>query len=377
MTVVLDVIGGTPGYTFGKIASVAIGGSMIGGRITTFTEIASISIKKDLIGGAGTQDGCLFIAGNVGMLTIGGDVIGGDANQSGSITLSGKATSIKIAGNLKGGAGSETGALLLGSLSSNILTLSIGGSIVGGAGHSSGGIKDGNIATLTVGGNIIGGNAINADDLTNSGYVTVQRVTTMTVGGSVIAGIDNTTGTYYNNGVIRAANDIGSLTIKGSVVGNATNLAVISARGQATPVGNSDVALGKLTVVGRVEFGLILGGTDAFGNARNADAQIGSINVLGDWIASSAAAGTSPAFLGFYGNPDDVKMSGANVKDLVNAFSKIGSVTMARPWAASAWRSGASSRRTSARSRSAARACRSWRGMGMMISSWELLATSR
>ena len=119
------------------------------------------------------------------------------------------------------------------------------------------------------------------------------------------------------------------MLIKGSLIGNDTNAAIISARGQKTPVGTVDKAIGTLTVNGKAEFAQILAGYDRTGAAKNADAQIGTITIMGDWIASSIAAGTSPGAGGFYGDAaTDAKMSGGSVKDDVNVFSSIGSITI-------------------------------------------------
>ena len=114
------------------------------------------------------------------------------------------------------------------------------------------------------------------------------------------------------------------MTIKGSIVGNSTNAALIAAVGQAAPPAGSDVAIGTIRVMGRVEYGLIDAGT--FGEHTNADAQIGTVTVGGDWIASSLVAGTNAGVDGLYGTADDVKSAGG--KDLVNVLSSIGSITI-------------------------------------------------
>jgi len=77
---------------------------------------------------------------------------------------------------------------------------------------------------------------------------------------------------------------IGSLTV-GSLVGNATNPAVISAVGPANLAANAttDVAIGSVTVKGNATYGDILAGyntntdngTMPLGTGVNANAQIG------------------------------------------------------------------------------------------------------
>src|SRR5205823_11370511 len=115
----------------------------------------------------------------------------------------------------------------------------------------------------------------------------------------------------------RAGNDIGSLTVGGSLIGNAgdgtpANLSpvIISARGQVLQRFGTDVAMGKITIGGNVEFGQILAGYDIGLIPKNADAQIGAVIVGGDWIASSLAAGVVDGGNGF-GNSKNAKISGA------------------------------------------------------------------
>ena len=102
-------------------------------------------------------------------------------------------------------------------------------------------------------------------------------------------------------------------------------------RGQATPTPGSDVAIGRLTVGGRVELALILAGYDAstsdpLGRGVNADAQIETIQVGGDWIASSVAAGAAPGVHGF--GSGDTKLSGVGVTDAPGTISKIGRIVI-------------------------------------------------
>jgi len=120
----------------------------------------------------------------------------------------------------------------------------------------------------------------------------------------------------------------GSVLVKGSLIGNATNPAIISARGQAVPTPTADVAIGRLEVRGRAEFAQVLAGYDGSGNSVNADAQVGAVTVGGDWVASSLAAGATPGPNGFFGDGDDAKIAGAGVKDDPGLFSRIASVTI-------------------------------------------------
>src|SRR5262249_7104807 len=107
---------------------------------------------------------------------------------------------------------------------------------------------------------------------------------------------------------------LGPVLIKGSLLGNSTQPALITGLGQAHPGNGIDLAITSITVGGRVERALILAGYSArdqlSGNVvpLDADAQIGSIPVGGDWIASSVAAGVVDGGNGF-GNSGDAKFS--------------------------------------------------------------------
>src|SRR5262249_20112187 len=61
------------------------------------------------------------------------------------------------------------------------------------------------------------------------------------------------------------------------------------------------------------------------GTPLDADAQIGSVTVGGDWIASSIAAGVQPGPSGF-GSDTDVAITGSGTTDRAGIVSKIGSV---------------------------------------------------
>src|SRR5262249_9736483 len=115
--------------------------------------------------------------------------------------------------------------------------------------------------------------------------------------------------------------------IKGDIAGNASNPAQITAWGQKTASGATDVAIGSLRVLGNVQFALIRAGDTEFG--KNADAQIGSVFVGGNWTASSIAAGVDPTN-GSFGDADDAKLSGDPVmsRDRAGVSSRIGSVTI-------------------------------------------------
>lgn len=334
----------------GAIGAVKITGNLIGGggqdsgQVSPSSTLASVTIGGDLIGGAGSQSGRIFSNG-MGTVKITGDVIGGSGNSSGAIINSSSTlASVTIGGDLQGGIGGNSGRIssdgamgtvkitgnVIGggansgqvSTNSTLASVTIGGDLIGGAGSQSGRI----FSQLAMGaakitGNVIGGGAA-AGDLQRSGSIQAKRLSTLTIGGSLIAGFDNTAGSFVDNGAIRVADDIGSMTI-GNIIGNATNPAIISARGKAVQT-TTDLAIGSLTVLGRVEFAQILAGFDLVGVGVNADAQIGNVFVGGDWIASNLVAGAI-ATNGKFGDADDAKIAGGNAA----IASRITSLTIA------------------------------------------------
>jgi hypothetical protein len=232
---------------------------------------------------------------------------------------------VKIAGDVTGGSAVNTGSISAGGTLAGVY---IGGSLVGGSASSTGEVDaQGAIGPVWIGRDLVGG-ASGTQDLMRSGEIHGRRIASLTIGGSLIAGSNNTAGVFEQNGAIRVQDDIGPILIKGNILGNSTNPAVISARGRSVPTATSDVAIRSLTVLGRVESAQILAGVDLNGLAENADAQIGSVFVGGDWIASSIAAGASPGDDGYFGTGDDVKFADGGVKDVAGLSSRIAGVTI-------------------------------------------------
>jgi hypothetical protein len=381
-----DLIGGGPFAgsvdSEGALAAVVVGGSVIGGfgdssgRIKSESDMGLVTIRGDLegsdgfesgsviseaglagvtIGGSvrgadGERSGAIFSIGDMGRVTIGGDLAGAFGESSGRLSSGGRLAGAAVGGSVRGGFGLGTGRIdaaggmgsvtirgdLIGSgdgtgtvLSERgLVGITVGGSVIGGFGDSSGVIiADGDAGQISIGGDLKGGSTFSPGALTGSGFIRARRIAGITLGGSLIAGTQSTAGTPINNGAIRVQNDIGAVLIKGSIVGNADHPAVISARGQAVPTATADVAIGSLRVLGRVEFGLILAGVDRFGIPRNADAQVGAVSVGGDWVASSLAAGVLSTN-GNFGDGDDARMSGPDVKDRAGLLSRIASLTI-------------------------------------------------
>jgi hypothetical protein len=136
--------------TGGDLLSVKVGGSVIGGG-ETFGSGGSIYVQ----------------GGNLGPVKVGRDVIGGFKGFNGSIGAEKDVASITIGGSLIGGAGENSGFLFAGFAATatdeyNMGPVKIGQDLVGGSGASSGGVAlmrgVGKLTSITVGGSIVGGN---------------------------------------------------------------------------------------------------------------------------------------------------------------------------------------------------------------------------
>ena len=106
---------------------------------------------------------------------------------------------------------------------------------------------------------------------------------------------------------IRSDGKIGAIKISGDLAATATGDATISARGQLAPDSNAKaIAIASLSIGGSVEHAQILAGYDRTGAPDNADAMIGAVSVGHNWIASNLAAGVSAGTDGLFGTDDDM-----------------------------------------------------------------------
>jgi hypothetical protein len=209
----------------------------------------------------------------------------------------------------------------------------MGGNVVGGTADDTGEIVVlGLLKSANIGGDITGSSS-GATKLTNTGYVQANGIGTMTVLGALTAGTAGAGG-LDTSGAIRSSISIESLTI-GSVVGNSTNPAIISAVGQGNLTGKAktDVAISSLKIT-TTTYGDILAGYNAdtqngaapLGTGVNADAQIGTV-MIGTLDTTNIVAGVGPGGTGF-GTAGSAALSGAGVSDLPTIISKISKVVI-------------------------------------------------
>jgi hypothetical protein len=358
------IMGDLGGGTAGTSTSAGYAGSIRGNALGSITVMGSV-IGGNSVAGDPNQaaNNGAYIASNttIGSLYVGGDVTGGSGINSAAISSGAGITTLNIAGanGLVGGAGASTATISAGA---NLGSLIIRNNVTGGSGADSGLIQVGNqLNSLAIGGNVTGGAAnstglisifgvlnkglINGNIqgsnsgstmLTNTGYLQANGITNLTVGGSLISGTAGSGG-LDTSGAIRSTAAITALTI-GSLDGNSTNPAIISAVGPANvPIGaTSDVAIGSITVKTSSLYGDILAGystntnngTVPLGVGVNADAQIGSVTIGTNLTASNIIAGVGTGTGGFFGNSASTALSGAGVSDLPTIISKISRIVI-------------------------------------------------
>ena len=248
--------------------------------------IGSVSISGDLTGGTGAGSASILshelssiarpVAGEIGSIFISGK-LDGEGDRTALIQADGRLGKVTVAA-IEGGTGSYSGA------------------IVSGAGF----VKPGATSFINVTGMVEGG----AGD--HSGYIEIGgRLGSFTAGG-------------LNLAAIRIANDLGSLTVNGNVTDS-----IVTARGEATPIGRTDLAIGSVKITGNVSNTSIRAGYDVLGAAANAQAQIGEVRVTGNWNASVLAAGVVAGTDGLLGTDDDRLMVGAHQGKIISKIAKV------------------------------------------------------
>jgi hypothetical protein len=331
----------------GVLASVALGGSLVGGDILPLVPVENGPVVESVpvLGGSGQ----IISGGDMGRIKIGHDVVGGDADDSGKIASAGKLAGLTIRGSVVGGAGDQIASISAGAdgfaIASQISSVDdmgpvkIGHDVRGGDGIGGGHIyTDGALASISMGGSLRGGTAtqtgrISADETIGvvkmrggifggAGAESGAVVTQATIG-SMTIGLDLASGNGIGSGHI-GAQTIGTLKIAGAVIGNEAHTAVISATGTANPSNDTAaVAIRSVSIGGRIELGQILAGADETGTITNADAQIGTIAIGGDWVRSDASAGVLANGEGGFGTADDTLAAGGG-----SVLAKIARITI-------------------------------------------------
>jgi hypothetical protein len=239
----------------GSIAGVTIGGSVVGGSesvsgaILADGNIGPVVIRGDLRAGPdvsavktgiisaqiGTTSDANFAS--IASITIGGSVIGGGANDNGQIFADGNLGPVKIGGDLRGGSGAGSGEInTVGTL--GLLTIS--GSVIGSSGSGSGSVATGGrMAGVNIGGSLVGGSANSAGALHSN-----VAIGAVSIRGDFIGSPITLAGTITSGGTL------GAITIARSVLPGGGGSARISAGNDAMLNLGTNLLIKSVTVAG-------------------------------------------------------------------------------------------------------------------------------
>ena len=242
----------------GDLGRIAAGDADVATAGLDFLKVQSLGRLGTATQAAGEAGLASQIAGDLGTLKIAGAMKDASLSAMGDTNgVGGNIGSIIIRGSLKGGEGEDSGTI---HSTGGIGSVQIDGSIIGAAGKNSGAILSGrSLGTLTVDGSIQSG------------------------GGA-------------GSGSIRAGENIASIAVGDGLIGSSAQPVLLTAGG---------AGIGQVWISGHVEYAKIMAGYDRAGIAINGDAQIGQIAVKGNWVASSAVAGSISGPDGLFGTADD------------------------------------------------------------------------
>lgn len=303
------------GFTVASIGTMTVAGSLQGGGMslsgqiqTTSGAIRSLRIGE-IIGGTGYASGIVSGATGINDIRINGSVSGGADRFSGGISagVAGGIGKLTITGNLVGGSSDDTGFV---ETEGRIKFATIGGAVIGNTGERSAIIEGRNgIDSIRIAAGIIGGsNQLSGAVLAFNGSIRRMDVGSTSGFAAITGGVGQLSGSII-------AGNLGSVMIRGNVVGLASNPVLISA------VGAVGRAIGSLTVSGSVENTRVLAGY-GFETPLNGNARIGEVVVRGNLVASSIAAGIDNLLgTGRFGDVNDIPIGGSGT-------SRIDSVTV-------------------------------------------------
>jgi len=292
--------GGGGGGTGGSTSSMATASNING-------NLGSLVVTNDL------SNIFLNVAGGIKTLRIGGSLIGGTSTNSGEIFTTGDINVAHIGKNVLGGLNLNSGSIVT---NGRVVSFSTGGSVIGGSGNGTGELlMHSDAKTVSIHGDLVGNSGLFSASIDN----TNGRIATVNISGSLIAG------TNTDSGSIRVTGDIHSLHIRGNVIGDATHSVEISAAATMSPTDKTDSAFGSINIGGRVAFANLLGGYNTDLDAVNGHAQIGVVNVKGDWIASNLIAGskTTQSTPEDFGTVTDTVISGAGPAAVIAKIASI------------------------------------------------------
>jgi len=269
------------------------------------SDIGQLLIGGGFFGSTVAGSGRIFVSGSLGKFTLGRSIIGRTADDTSVVETTGSIGSISIGDSIEAIGGENAGIVKAGG---SIGKVTIKSDIVGFAEGSGQLISGGAIKSITMGGSIIGGPADFSGRIVAGGDL-----------GSLIVGHDIRSGGGVLSGSVASKKAIGTMLVKGSLIGSAASKLRILARESSA---STNLAIAKLDVKGRVEFTQILAGYNPDGTSVNGDAQIGTVTIGRDWIASDLVAGVTDGGNGKFGDVGDVSIPGGDL----DVLSKIASI---------------------------------------------------
>lgn len=162
-------------------------------------------------------------------------------------------------------------------------------------------------------------------NLSASGAVSAEgAIGKITIGGNIEAGTPFNA-TNYNMGAI-AAQSIGTMVVKGSLIGRSDMPVFIGGTGNPALTKGSNLAIKSLTVEGSVSYTDILDGYTRSSNSGavtdGGSAQLGTITILGDFLNSSIATGVSRG-MGTFGDGNNTLLDKPTGSTIVASIAKI------------------------------------------------------
>lgn len=260
------------------IGSGAAGDGIIGGMgagsgsVSVGGTIGKLTVDGDLLGGAGGLSGSIFAAKGLGTVQILGDIkvsVTGSASagfNSATIRTDGGAKSIFVAGNVIG-TGASTGGIEVDGV---LQSITINGNLEGRSGTLSGFItSDTSIGTVKILGDVKG---TDNSGFAKTGFISsTGAIGKITIGGSLIGGAGESSGTIHAGlaGAVRGA-DIGNLTINGQIIGGSGDFS-------GSVIG--ETKLGKIIVQGAGATSAVQGGSGDFSGVIYSSGTIASVTL--------------------------------------------------------------------------------------------------
>jgi hypothetical protein len=146
----------------GKLAGVTVAGSLVGGagvssaRIEGVGDLGPVKIGGDVRGGSARYSGQIGSGrGRIASVTVGGSFVGGDDESAGWIAANTSLGPVKIGHDVQGGAGRTSAQILC--YGGRVAGVTVGGSVRSGTGLRSGSIiAQADLGPVVVGGSLIG-----------------------------------------------------------------------------------------------------------------------------------------------------------------------------------------------------------------------------